>query len=283
MEDWSLQAVVGGCNNTNYFINSSSNSTFGTMDFDKLYDDIDDDHHNTFLSNCTNELEDLYKPFYPLFREDQSLTPILHQDQNVQQVQTQVTDLVPTSTNVRAAKYKRRKNQQKRVVIQVKTEDLSSDVWAWRKYGQKPIKGSPYPRSYYRCSSSKGCLARKQVEQSFIDPGMFIITYTAEHSHTQPTRRNSLAGTNRNKQSSAKAAVSGQPIISKPEEEIIQQRTIKQEARDDIGAVDSTEFDINDVVFSDDFFAGLEDLGGFESDPGFCSCSHQQFPATFCS
>lgn len=39
-----------------------------------------------------------------------------------------------------------RKNQQKRVVIQVTAEDLSSDKWAWRKYGQKPIKGSPYPR-----------------------------------------------------------------------------------------------------------------------------------------
>lgn len=40
-----------------------------------------------------------------------------------------------------------RKNQQKRVVREVPAEGLSSDVWAWRKYGQKPIKGSPYPRS----------------------------------------------------------------------------------------------------------------------------------------
>lgn len=26
-------------------------------------------------------------------------------------------------------------------------EVVPSDLWAWRKYGQKPIKGSPYPRS----------------------------------------------------------------------------------------------------------------------------------------
>lgn len=38
-----------------------------------------------------------------------------------------------------------RKNQFKKV-CQVPAESLSSDIWAWRKYGQKPIKGSPYPR-----------------------------------------------------------------------------------------------------------------------------------------
>ncbi|XP_020575074.1 probable WRKY transcription factor 65 [Phalaenopsis equestris] len=60
------------------------------------------------------------------------------------------------------------------------------DSWAWRKYGQKPIKGSPYPRGYYRCSSSKGCPARKQVERSRADPTMFIVTYTSEHNHPWP-------------------------------------------------------------------------------------------------
>nr|TKR74827.1 WRKY transcription factor 35 family protein [Populus alba] len=40
-------------------------------------------------------------------------------------------------------------------------EVVPSDLWAWRKYGEKHIKGSPYPRGYYRCSSSKGCLAKK--------------------------------------------------------------------------------------------------------------------------
>ncbi|KAH9314732.1 hypothetical protein KI387_023359 [Taxus chinensis] len=58
-----------------------------------------------------------------------------------------------------------------------------SDSWAWRKYGQKPIKGSPYPRSYYRCSSCKGCPAKKQVERSQTEPSILIVTYTSDHNH----------------------------------------------------------------------------------------------------
>ncbi|CAD5173410.1 unnamed protein product [Musa acuminata subsp. malaccensis] len=64
------------------------------------------------------------------------------------------------------------------------------DSWTWRKYGQKPIKGSPYPRGYYRCSSSKGCPARKQVERSRVDPAVIVVTYSFEHNHTWPVPRN---------------------------------------------------------------------------------------------
>ncbi|XP_048533096.1 probable WRKY transcription factor 4 [Triticum urartu] len=85
-------------------------------------------------------------------------------------------------------------------------EVVPSDLWAWRKYGQKPIKGSPYPRGYYRCSSSKGCPARKQVERSRTDPNMLVITYTSDHNHPWPTQRNALAGSTRPSSSSATAA-----------------------------------------------------------------------------
>ncbi|XP_074274279.1 putative WRKY transcription factor 14 isoform X2 [Silene latifolia] len=105
---------------------------------------------------------------------------------------------------------KRRKSQAKKVVCipaaaaansRQTGEVVPSDLWAWRKYGQKPIKGSPYPRGYYRCSSSKGCSARKQVERSRTDPNMLVVTYTSEHNHPWPTQRNALAGSSRSQPS----------------------------------------------------------------------------------
>ncbi|PPD71832.1 hypothetical protein GOBAR_DD31272 [Gossypium barbadense] len=67
-------------------------------------------------------------------------------------------------------------------------EVVPSDLWAWRK-------------GYYRCSSSKGCSARKQVERSRTDPNMLVITYTSEHNHPWPTQRNALAGSTRSQPS----------------------------------------------------------------------------------
>ncbi|EYU25159.1 hypothetical protein ABFS82_06G027300 [Erythranthe guttata] len=111
----------------------------------------------------------------------------------------------PAAINPQPIRPRRRKNQQMKMVRQMTQEELSADSWAWRKYGQKPIKGSPYPRNYYRCSTSKGCAARKQVERSPNDPGIFVVSYTGEHTHPRPTHRSSLAGSTRSKLSSSTA------------------------------------------------------------------------------
>ncbi|KAK6116960.1 hypothetical protein DH2020_049335 [Rehmannia glutinosa] len=66
-----------------------------------------------------------------------------------------------------------------------KVADIPPDEYSWRKYGQKPIKGSPYPRGYYKCSTVRGCPARKHVERANDDPTMLIVTYEGEHRHTQ--------------------------------------------------------------------------------------------------
>ncbi|TVU15911.1 hypothetical protein EJB05_39454, partial [Eragrostis curvula] len=133
---------------------------------------------------------------------------------------------------------KRRKNQARKVVcIPAPTaaggrptgEVVPSDLWAWRKYGQKPIKGSPYPRGYYRCSSSKGCSARKQVERSRTDPNMLVITYTSEHNHPWPTQRNALAGSTRNHHGKNGSGSSGSKSSQNEKQK---QPNVKEESKD---------------------------------------------------
>ncbi|TKY70604.1 WRKY transcription factor 15 [Spatholobus suberectus] len=83
---------------------------------------------------------------------------------------------------------KKRKMRLKRMVrvpaISLKMADIPPDDYSWRKYGQKPIKGSPHPRGYYKCSSVRGCPARKHVERALDDPSMLVVTYEGEHNHT---------------------------------------------------------------------------------------------------
>ncbi|GLU01178.1 hypothetical protein SLE2022_185000 [Rubroshorea leprosula] len=91
---------------------------------------------------------------------------------------------------------KRRKNRVKKVVrvpvISNKFAEIPPDEYSWRKYGQKPIKGSPYPRGYYKCSTIRGCPARKHVERALDDPTMLVVTYEGEHRHTQPALQDNL-------------------------------------------------------------------------------------------
>ncbi|XP_039024598.1 probable WRKY transcription factor 7 isoform X2 [Hibiscus syriacus] len=92
------------------------------------------------------------------------------------------------SSSVRCHCSKKRKSRVKKIIrvaaISNKIADIPPDDYSWRKYGQKPIKGSPHPRGYYKCSSVRGCPARKHVERALDDPTMLIVTYEADHNHS---------------------------------------------------------------------------------------------------
>jgi len=56
------------------------------------------------------------------------------------------------------------------------------DGYKWRKYGQKVVKDSPYPRSYYKCTHP-GCSVRKHVEKNSDDKTLMRVTYEGKHNH----------------------------------------------------------------------------------------------------
>lgn len=67
----------------------------------------------------------------------------------------------------------------------------SDDGYNWRKYGQKQVKGSENPRSYYKCTYPN-CPTKKKVERS-LDGQITEIVYKGTHNHPKPqsTRRSS--------------------------------------------------------------------------------------------
>ncbi|KAK4430064.1 putative WRKY transcription factor 57 [Sesamum alatum] len=90
----------------------------------------------------------------------------------------------PSDTASKSSKKKVQKRiRQQRFAFVTKSEvDHLEDGYRWRKYGQKAVKNSPFPRSYYRCTNSK-CMVKKRVERSYEDPSVVITTYEGQHCH----------------------------------------------------------------------------------------------------
>ncbi|MCO5563314.1 hypothetical protein L7F22_016954 [Adiantum nelumboides] len=73
------------------------------------------------------------------------------------------------------------------MVFDVMSSDtpVPDDGYSWCTCGQKLVEGSLYPRVYYRCSSVRGCPARKHVERASEDSSVVIVTYGRKHMHPQ--------------------------------------------------------------------------------------------------
>ncbi|CAA0830480.1 WRKY transcription factor 44 [Striga hermonthica] len=66
------------------------------------------------------------------------------------------------------------------------TNRFSQDGHNWRKYGQKQVKGSEYPRSYYKCTHPN-CPVKKKVEKT-PDGRISEVVYKGDHNHSSNPR-----------------------------------------------------------------------------------------------
>lgn len=75
-------------------------------------------------------------------------------------------------------------SQSDRKAAYVAGDKPANDGYNWRKYGQKHVKASECPRSYYKCTY-QNCPVKKKVERSF-DGRVSEIVYKGEHNHSPP-------------------------------------------------------------------------------------------------
>ncbi|KAI5074339.1 hypothetical protein GOP47_0010300 [Adiantum capillus-veneris] len=64
------------------------------------------------------------------------------------------------------------------------SERTAIDGYNWKKYGQKQLKGTEFPRSYYKCTHPN-CPVKKQVECSH-QGEITEILYKGKHNHAKP-------------------------------------------------------------------------------------------------
>nr|QIN97370.1 WRKY33 transcription factor [Isatis tinctoria] len=105
------------------------------------------------------------------------------QQRKNQSDQWSLTETRPNNNNHQAVSYNGREQRK------------GEDGYNWRKYGQKQVKGSENPRSYYKCTFPS-CPTKKKVERS-LEGQITEIVYKGSHNHPKPqsTRRSSSSST----------------------------------------------------------------------------------------
>ncbi|KAI7735571.1 hypothetical protein M8C21_011860, partial [Ambrosia artemisiifolia] len=151
-DEWDLHAVVRSCTTISNAAARRANVTTAIEEYNK--DDFDvietvacKNDINSFsysLFSPWEGLEEVYKEGCSQRLKTKEAAAGFVDDEPLHEMLFDPSDPVFNETPSR-----KRKNQQKKWVVELTQEELCSDTWAWRKYGQKLIKGSPFPSQEY--------------------------------------------------------------------------------------------------------------------------------------
>ncbi|KAF3787391.1 putative WRKY transcription factor 33 [Nymphaea thermarum] len=108
----------------------------------------------------------------------------------IQRIPSEIPTLQSNSSNFQSNPgFQQNSNQNSQPIETLKEQKRSDDGYNWRKYGQKQVKGSENPRSYYKCTHPS-CPTKKKVERS-LDGHVTQIVYKGTHNHPKPQSRRS--------------------------------------------------------------------------------------------
>ncbi|CAN6467149.1 unnamed protein product [Victoria cruziana] len=109
---------------------------------------------------------------------------------SIQRISSEIPTLKSNSSNYQPNPgFQQNMNQNSQPIETLKDQKKSDDGYNWRKYGQKQVKGSENPRSYYKCTHPN-CPTKKKVERS-LDGYVTQIVYKGNHNHPKPQSRRS--------------------------------------------------------------------------------------------
>lgn len=165
----------------------SSASDFDVTNLDQLLPKEEKYHIEPAVSTAADESQNkltvaahessniLNTPSTPNFSSISSETNEGH----AQDAEGEVTEKEQTKTKQQLKAKKtvsQKKEREPRIAFMTKSEvDFLEDGYRWRKYGQKTVKNSTFPRNYYRCTSVS-CNVKKRVERCFNDTSIVVTT-----------------------------------------------------------------------------------------------------------
>ncbi|EEF51756.1 probable WRKY transcription factor 75 [Ricinus communis] len=112
----------------------------------------------------------------------------------VQNISQEISGGSPRSSDIKVSSGKRdgdydnkKEITRHRYAFQTRSQvDILDDGYRWRKYGQKTVKNSKFPRSYYKCTHN-GCSVKKQVQRKSEEEEVVVTTYEGKHTHSIET------------------------------------------------------------------------------------------------